>query len=238
MLSFELDKEMEKDVLRLVTSVGQIKKNLSPHEESNLRPSDSPLLCFTSEPQRLYGGWGLLRSSYETLHTARIYNVDSVMFVNNVHGDSEFCLGPKLAIRRKTSFSILLVKPTETYLSDIASSISISFVSTYFDISRSISCLVSLSNIFDVHAWWNSADAFSLATIFFGTEYCTFLCDIERSVWHPWTVTWGSTSNRLSSVSKLYTVVLPFFSLSPVFFRNVYTRKVLYVWAVQFSFRL
>ena len=160
------------------------------------------------------------------------------MFVNNVYGGSEFFLSPTLMIRQKTSFSILLVKPSETYLSDIASSISISFVSTYFDISRSISCLVSLSNIFDVHAWWNSADAFSLATIFFGTEYCTFLCDIEQSVWHPWTVTWGSTSNRLSSVSKLYTVVLPFFSLSPVFFRNVYTRKVLYVWAVQFSFRL
>ena len=224
MLSFELGKEMEKDVLRLVTSVGQRKKIWVP-----TRNRTSYLRIPLSYAMRLYGGRGLLRSSYETLHTARIYNVDSVMFVNNVHGDSEFCLGPKLAIRRKTSFSILLVKPTETYLSDIASSISISFVSTYFDISRSISCLVSLSNIFDVHAWWNSADAFSLATIFFGTEYCTFLCDIEQSVWRPWTVTWGSTSNRLSSVSKLYTVVLPFFSLSPVFFRNVYTRKVLYV---------
>ena len=112
MLSFELGKEMEKDVLRLVTSVGQIKKNLSPHEESNLRPSDSPLLCFTSEPQRLYGGRGLLRSSYETLHTARIYNVDSVMFVNNVHGDSEFF---SWSHARDKTKNIFLYSTGETY---------------------------------------------------------------------------------------------------------------------------
>ena len=44
MVSFELGKEIKKDVFRLVTSKG--KKNekiLSPHEESNLRPSDSAL---------------------------------------------------------------------------------------------------------------------------------------------------------------------------------------------------
>ena len=38
----------------LVTSVGQ-GKLLSPHEESNLRPSDSALRCSTTEPQRLHG---------------------------------------------------------------------------------------------------------------------------------------------------------------------------------------
>ena len=43
----------------------QGKKNekiLSPHEESNLRPSDSALRCSTAEPQRLHGERGLLRS--------------------------------------------------------------------------------------------------------------------------------------------------------------------------------
>ena len=37
MVSFDLSKEIEEDVFRLVASVGQ-RKNLSAHEESNLRP--------------------------------------------------------------------------------------------------------------------------------------------------------------------------------------------------------
>ena len=54
----------------------------SPHEESNLRPLDSAFLCSTTEPQRLYGERGLLRSSHD-MHpnTARISNFDSIMFV-------------------------------------------------------------------------------------------------------------------------------------------------------------
>ena len=36
-------------------------KILSPHEESNLRSSDSALRCSTTEPQRLYSERGLLR---------------------------------------------------------------------------------------------------------------------------------------------------------------------------------
>ena len=40
--SFELSKEIEKGVFHLVMSVGQ-RKILSPHEELNLRPSDSAL---------------------------------------------------------------------------------------------------------------------------------------------------------------------------------------------------
>ena len=65
---------------RLVTSVGQ-RKILSPHEESNLRPSDLhsnalPLSHKDSSVIRVY---------YEVLmkrvpHMARINNVDSVMF--------------------------------------------------------------------------------------------------------------------------------------------------------------
>ena len=56
-------------------------KNLIPHEESNLRPSDSALRCSTTEPQRLNGVQELLRSSYLT---ARVSHVDSVMFVNRL----------------------------------------------------------------------------------------------------------------------------------------------------------
>ena len=62
MASFELGEELRKMFFRLVTSVGQ-RKILSPHEESNLRPSE---LRSTTEPQRLFGERGLLRSSNDT----------------------------------------------------------------------------------------------------------------------------------------------------------------------------
>ena len=58
-------KKLKKDVFRLVTSVGK-EKTLSPHEESNFRFSDSALRCSTTEPQRIHGERGLLRSSYDT----------------------------------------------------------------------------------------------------------------------------------------------------------------------------
>ena len=66
---------------RLVTSVGY-RKILSPHEESNLRPSD---LCSDALP--LSHKDSLLSEVYyevlitHVLHTARIRNVDSVMFL-------------------------------------------------------------------------------------------------------------------------------------------------------------
>ena len=47
--------------------VWEKEKNLSAHEELNLRPSDSVLHFSTSEPQRLYGEQGLLQSSYDML---------------------------------------------------------------------------------------------------------------------------------------------------------------------------
>ena len=66
---------------RLVTSVGQ-RKILNPHEESNLRPSDlrSDALPLSHEDSSVSGVY------YEVLmtrvrHTARINNVDSVMFL-------------------------------------------------------------------------------------------------------------------------------------------------------------
>ena len=66
---------------RLVTSVGY-RKILSPHEESNLRPSD---LCSDALP--LSHKDSLVSKVYyevlitHVLHTARICNVDSIMFL-------------------------------------------------------------------------------------------------------------------------------------------------------------
>ena len=66
---------------RLVTSMGY-RKILSPHEESNLRPSD---LCSDALP--LSHKDSLVSEVYyevlitRVLHTARIRNVDSVMFL-------------------------------------------------------------------------------------------------------------------------------------------------------------
>ena len=65
---------------RLVTSMGQ-RKILSPHEESNLKPSDLhsnalPLSHKDSLVIRVY--YEVLMTC--VLHMARINNVDSVMF--------------------------------------------------------------------------------------------------------------------------------------------------------------
>ena len=50
MVSFELGKEIEKDVFSSCHERGTKKKILSSHEESNLRPSDSALRCSTTTP--------------------------------------------------------------------------------------------------------------------------------------------------------------------------------------------
>ena len=65
-VSFERGKVIKKDIFPSCHSVRQRKTSLSPHQESNLRPSDSALRCSTTEPQRLHGKRGLLRSSYDT----------------------------------------------------------------------------------------------------------------------------------------------------------------------------
>ena len=62
----ELGKEIEKIVFSPFHERGTKKKILSPHEESNLRPSDSAPRCLTTEPQRLYSERGLLRSLHKT----------------------------------------------------------------------------------------------------------------------------------------------------------------------------
>ena len=89
MVSFALGKEIAKDVF-VLSRAWDKEKILSPHEESNLRPLDSALRCSTTEPH------------YEVhitrvLHTARISNVDSVMFVNRIREIVSFELGKKIA---------------------------------------------------------------------------------------------------------------------------------------------
>ena len=66
------------------------KKILSLHEESNLRPSDSALRYSTVEPQRLYS------DMTRVLHTARISNVDSVMFIDRLREMVSFVLGKEI----------------------------------------------------------------------------------------------------------------------------------------------
>ena len=73
---------IKKDFFCLVMSVGQRKKILSLHEESNLRPLD---LHSNALPLN-HKAFSVSRVYYEVvmthvLHTARSSNVDSVMFL-------------------------------------------------------------------------------------------------------------------------------------------------------------
>ena len=53
MLSFELGKEIKERYFSSCHERRTKKKNLSPHEESDLRPLDSALRCSTTEPQSI-----------------------------------------------------------------------------------------------------------------------------------------------------------------------------------------
>ena len=53
MVSFELGKKIKKDGFFVLSWVWDNEKILSPHEESNPRPTDSMLQYFTTEPQML-----------------------------------------------------------------------------------------------------------------------------------------------------------------------------------------
>ena len=68
----------------LVTRVGQ-RKILSPHEESNLRPSDlrSDALPLSHKDSSVSGVYYEVLMT-RVLHTARISNVDSVMFLTKM----------------------------------------------------------------------------------------------------------------------------------------------------------
>ena len=80
MVSFELGEELRKMFFRLVTSVGQ-RKILSPYEESNLIPSDlrSDALPLSHKDSSVSGVYYKVLMTC-VLHTARISNVDSIMF--------------------------------------------------------------------------------------------------------------------------------------------------------------
>ena len=81
MVSSELGEELRKMFFRLVTSVGQ-RKIPSPHEESNLRPSDlrSDVLPLSHKDSSVSGFYYEVIMTH-VLHTARIGNVDSVIFL-------------------------------------------------------------------------------------------------------------------------------------------------------------
>ena len=51
MVSFQLGKEIKKDVLCLVTSMGQRKNSESPPEDLNLKPLDSALISRQHHPK-------------------------------------------------------------------------------------------------------------------------------------------------------------------------------------------
>ena len=73
--------KLRKMFFRLVTSVGQ-RKILSPHDESNLRPSDlrSNVLPLSHKDSSVSGVYYEVLMTH-ILHTARTSNVDSVMFL-------------------------------------------------------------------------------------------------------------------------------------------------------------
>ena len=81
---------------RLVMSVGQ-RKILSPHKESNLRPSDSALQCSTTEPHILYGERGLLRSSYDKRPAYCLDQQSLELFANVIFLSQNFILTISIA---------------------------------------------------------------------------------------------------------------------------------------------
>ena len=76
---------LEKDVFRLVTSMGRRKKILSPHWESPQTFGDSTVSDFYYEVHMT-----------RVLHTAGISNVDSVMFVDRIIEMVNFELGREI----------------------------------------------------------------------------------------------------------------------------------------------
>ena len=73
---------IKKDVFSSCHERGTKKKILSPHEESNLRPSDLRLdaLPLSHKDSSVSGVYYEVLMT-RVLHTARISNVDSVMFL-------------------------------------------------------------------------------------------------------------------------------------------------------------
>ena len=92
MVSFEFGKEIEKDVFRLVTSVGQRKSSDSPRGNEP-QSSDAPPLSRID--------FTVSNVHYEVrvthvLHTARISNVDSFIFVIRIREMVSFELSKEI----------------------------------------------------------------------------------------------------------------------------------------------
>ena len=108
----------------LLSRIWGKEKILSPHEESNLRLSDSAIQCSTTEPQRLCGDDVYYKVHMtHILHTAGISNVNSIIFVNRIRiKDGKFFL-----MGNQNFFSLpyphdnifLYIKSTSTSVSDI-----------------------------------------------------------------------------------------------------------------------
>ena len=80
MVSFELDKEIEEDVFRLVTSMGQRKNSEYPR---GIEPQSSDALPRSHRDFTMNEIYCVVHMT-RVLNIARISNVDSVMFVNRI----------------------------------------------------------------------------------------------------------------------------------------------------------
>ena len=91
MASFEVDKEIEKDVFRLVTNLGQRKDSESPRGIEIPRSDALPLSLRDSSVSEVYYEFHMTR----VLHSG-ISNVDSVMFINRIREMVSFELGKEI----------------------------------------------------------------------------------------------------------------------------------------------
>ena len=80
MVSFELGKEIEEDVFRLVTSMGQRKNSEYPR---GIEPQSSDALPRSHRDFTMNEIYCVVHMT-RVLNIARISNVDSVMFVNRI----------------------------------------------------------------------------------------------------------------------------------------------------------
>ena len=114
MQAFTKKKKNRERCFTVLSRAWDKEKILSPHEESNLRRSDSALRCSTTKPQTLYGEQGPLRSSCMTpvLQTARISDVDLFFYVPRSWQDDKISFSISLPSLKLTTFLILFRRQT------------------------------------------------------------------------------------------------------------------------------
>ena len=89
MVSFELGKEIEKDVFRIVTSVGQRKNSPARNRTSDFRIPRSDALPLSHRDSTVSEIYYEVHMTH-VLHTAKISNVGSVMFVDRNKRNGKF----------------------------------------------------------------------------------------------------------------------------------------------------